>query len=92
MDQPSLEDQIRQTRVKVALERKQIARRRAAIEALTKQGDDTAAAQLALRALEAKERTDVAELKLLTIELANAGHQRTGLWRRLARGPWRLPK
>jgi hypothetical protein len=84
MDQPTLADQVRQFRVKVALEREEIARQRATIEALSKRGADTAAAQLALRALEAKERTDVAELKLLGIELAKTSGGRVGFWRGLA--------
>ena len=92
MDQPTLEDQIRQTKVKVALERELIARQRAAIEALEKRGQDTATALVVLRASEAKERNDVAELKLLTIELAKAGRQRFGFWRGLAGGARRSSK
>ena len=70
MNQPDLEDQIRQTRVKVALGRELIARQRAAIEALEKHGYRTAAAELALRAFETKQRKSLADLKQLAVKLA----------------------
>jgi hypothetical protein len=73
MDHPTLEDRIRQIKVTVALERDQIARQRALIAALEKRGDRTGGACLALRVFEVKERTDIAQLKRLTAELALLG-------------------
>ena len=86
MREPTLQDRIRQTKVIVALEREQIARQRALISTLEKRGDRTATACQALRIFEAKERTDIAELKRLTAELAAASRGRIGFWRGLARG------
>jgi hypothetical protein len=86
MDQPNLENRIRQAKVTVALAREQIAHQRVLISTLEKRGDRAASAGWSLRIFEAKERTDTAELKRLVAELATAGDRHIGFWRRLTLG------
>jgi len=69
-DCTTLEERIRQTKISVALGRKEIARQRALVAILGRQDEDTTAKLQELNALEAQERTDIAELERLTVELS----------------------